>query len=233
MKTRNIQSELADGFDVGAMPAPAADGTMSGPPRALRAPTAPRLCELGPCRNYHRLVTQTEGQTYQDGTESLNTQTSHSCYPSSGIEVELGAVPILECNRWAPSDVRDSANTMVARIRRSVLDSTEGQRFTNELFAWHNLREKQNLALEEGSRVAEVIETKLARCTVRVRAGTVLDEHRVYYPKCACGWTGGDYSDAAAANVSGVVHAQSCTKPSLPAEPTPLPDLATLPEGDD
>ncbi len=148
MKTKSVPDSLAEGFEPSPLPPVGPDGSLMIPTPLARAPVAPRLCELGPCRNYHRLESQAQGHSFADGTEGLHVQVSHSCYPSVGIEVELGDIPVLRCNRWAPADLRDPAFTNVARIRQTALASPAGGRFTHDLRRWEDARAEQNRAFD-------------------------------------------------------------------------------------
>lgn len=112
MRSVNVQDDLADGFETSALPPIGPDGA----PRleSLRElpPEAPRLCTAGPCRHYHRFQIQLDAQNPMterkpDGTvvnhgRVFHVQTHHYCYPDVGIETNLGALPVLSCNRWVP-----------------------------------------------------------------------------------------------------------------------------------
>lgn len=72
----------------------------------------PRLCNAGPCRHYHQFQIQLDAQNPMDERKPdgsvvhhgrvFHVQTHHYCYPDVGIETELGALPVLACNRWVP-----------------------------------------------------------------------------------------------------------------------------------
>lgn len=127
MKTQDPNEDLQDGFEVGPMAPPGADGGVSiaDPP-----PPHPRLCEAGPCRHYHRLAVQVDetqpgairvpialpggmpgvqavpgGSVYRP-PGAFHVQVHHYCYPDVGIEMPLGDVPVTECNRWEPRTTR-------------------------------------------------------------------------------------------------------------------------------
>jgi hypothetical protein len=87
------------------------DGGPQIPAQVADLPPPPRLCEAGPCRNYHRLVKQLDSQNplpvMRDGVlvspaGSFHVETHHYCYPDVGIETDLQATPVIECNRWEP-----------------------------------------------------------------------------------------------------------------------------------
>lgn len=86
------------------------------PPPVSKLPVIdpPSLCEAGPCRNYHRIVSVMDAERPMDGSDSpARTQITRACYPLSGIEVELGEFPILQCSHWdpRPDDRRDLGRT--------------------------------------------------------------------------------------------------------------------------
>ena len=95
---------LAAGFSPAPLPPVAADGSLALEPAPITAlPVRPlSLCELGPCRNYHRLVNQIDAQSPLDGSEAaVHIGVSRTCYPSAGTEMELEAA-VRECSRWEP-----------------------------------------------------------------------------------------------------------------------------------
>lgn len=107
--------------------------------RPLAEP-APRLCEAGPCRHYHRFSIQLDAQDplaeRKDGkliqhARVFHATTNHYCYPEVGIESNLGSLSVLECNRWAPiKGLLTMTRTVKARYQR-------------ELAAWHDERERE------------------------------------------------------------------------------------------
>ncbi len=112
-------------------------------------PDPPRLCNAGPCRHYHQMKIQLDAQNpvderKPDGTvvhhgRVFHVQTHHYCYPDVGIETNLGALPVLECNRWVPL-------TSLFRTRRGVR-----RRFERELAAFHTeMQSWQPKAVETG-----------------------------------------------------------------------------------
>lgn len=83
---------------------PANGAAMLQPVRDL-GPEPPSLCRVGPCRHYHRLVTQMPAMDPMDVAthgRTFHVAIDHVCYPQTGIEIELGSTPILDCNRWVP-----------------------------------------------------------------------------------------------------------------------------------
>lgn len=112
----------------------------------------PSLCSYGPCRHYHRLGVQldaanprpeTRGGKLIEHPKVFYTTTSHYCYPDVGIETVLGALPVLDCNRWVPK---------IGLLRRL----TGGRRrlaraFDADFDAWRTQRERVARELEEAA----------------------------------------------------------------------------------
>jgi hypothetical protein len=118
----------------------APDGTMAGPAPAPRSSLPqidpPSLCEAGPCRHYHRLVSVLDAQdaigaALTDATGVTPRVITRACYPSAGIEVELAETPILQCSHWYPRDRRHQI-----AARQSYLASPEGREFLAEAAAY-------------------------------------------------------------------------------------------------
>jgi hypothetical protein len=173
MNSRDVQDEQAETFEVGPPPPIA-------PQRPIPVPY-PRLCEAGPCRNYHRLEVQLEAQDpgpvrvpptarvhlpvvgaqiLPDGTTvyqppaRFHTEVHHSCYPTVGIELVLGPAPVLECNRWTPyHDMRGPDPW--GRDRERFLQSPEGLAYTSEVQRWR-------AALERAAAAEKEIEDRMA-----------------------------------------------------------------------
>ncbi len=61
------------------------------------------ICERGPCRKYHRFVTDADEATTPGGVASAR-QTIHTCYIAPGIEIDLqlGDRTFHECSLWDP-----------------------------------------------------------------------------------------------------------------------------------
>lgn len=167
MRSIDVAEDLQDGIEAAAMPPMAPDG---GPVLNAARPIAdppPRLCEAGPCVHYHRLVTQLDAQNPR--AERVNGQvvvharvfhvtTHHYCYPDVGIESNLGALPVLECNRWVP-------------VRRLFRRAAVRRAYDHELGAWHEAREREAAEakeLQEGPRVDVVV--RVAPNNIRLRA---------------------------------------------------------------
>lgn len=145
-RMRSNDVNMSDDFE----PAPLAigpDGGIAVTAEAKIIPPPPRLCEAGPCVNYHRFVTQLDaeapiGQALERGGKIIgmpegqpfHTETHHYCYPTVGIETNLGALPVLECNRWEPNF--DVANAVRDDRRKRFLESDAGKAFADARAAW-------------------------------------------------------------------------------------------------
>lgn len=102
MKRTDVRDSLADGIELAGPPAAAPNGMPILPTYRDPAPPHPRLCEYGPCVNYHRFVTQVDAQQPASGPAAVHFETHHYCYPTSGVETVLADMPVTECNRWKP-----------------------------------------------------------------------------------------------------------------------------------
>jgi hypothetical protein len=129
MKTQDPSQDLQDGVDLARDIQPESQRTL--------APPHPRICEAGPCRNYHRLEDQIDdGSTM--GTPTFHVRVTHYCYPSPGIEMPLGALPVVRCNRWDPIVVEAMTDEDAALIRRRHLfeNSFRGTEYAAQVRAW-------------------------------------------------------------------------------------------------
>lgn len=158
MRSRDVQDELADGFEAGPLPPMGPNGApMLEPVREL--PTdPPRLCEAGPCRHYHTMTIQLDAQqpgrerrddgTVVDHGRVFHTEVHHYCYPDVGIETNLGALPVLSCNRWAPI-------TSLLRGKRRIRRA-----YDRALEAFHRARDQEIAdALPELAKVCVYVTT--------------------------------------------------------------------------
>lgn len=124
----------------------------------------PRLCEAGPCAHYHRFCLQVDAENPKDerrpdGTvihhgRVFHVQTHHYCYPDVGIETNLGALPVLACNRWVP---------IGGLIRRVFKKAALERAFEREVAAWKAREDR------EVSRAALAAEVYPLRLSVVVR----------------------------------------------------------------
>lgn len=145
------------------------------PAQRVDPPARPSLCQAGPCRHYHRLVVQVDAedpsavrlpiapppgtpftsQTPQGAVyrapASFHTQTHHYCYPGSGIEIELRALPIVGCSRWNPMDADDHFQE---GLRRQLFEGTEeGKRYRAAVEAWEADRAAEASEADEAERL--------------------------------------------------------------------------------
>lgn len=103
----------------------------AGPPSKLPVIASPSLCEAGPCRNFHRIRSVMDAE--DGGTPGADRlQVSRACYPTAGIEIELGETPILQCSRWEP----DSEQSRLDSIRLNFLKSKDGVAFKDAVAAY-------------------------------------------------------------------------------------------------
>lgn len=127
------QQDLADGFEpssinvglVGELPEHM--GLKFYRTASDTSPPAPRLCELGPCRRYHRFEHEVDGQNRK------GLKIAHYCYPDVGIEFPLEA-PVMRCSRWDPRDPKDV--TLELQRKQRFLETPEGLDFQKKFEAW-------------------------------------------------------------------------------------------------
>jgi hypothetical protein len=125
---------MADGFDASPAPAIGADGMPVMSASANKSDPPPRLCEAGPCRNYHAFKIQLDAERPLSGGEVFHTEAHHYCYPAVGIETRLGSLPVLQCSRWSPltaDELRDHA-----RVEDDYWSTHEGKKHKEVLEAW-------------------------------------------------------------------------------------------------
>jgi hypothetical protein len=188
MRKIDVQDDLQAGFEVAPGPPIGPDGAPVPPAMRSFPPARPRLCEAGPCRNYHRFKIQLEaanprartvpvalpdtpraqlvpGGTVYQAPAAYHEQTHHYCYPTIGIEMPLGDLPVTQCNRWnpyvdrpeAPSSASRLDNAHLAELRSAALEtdygqrgnqaaflaSRDGQRYQAEVAEWERERERE------------------------------------------------------------------------------------------
>jgi hypothetical protein len=71
-------------------------------------------------------------------------QITRACYPTPGIELELGETPVLQCSRWEP----DGEQARLDSIRQGFMKSADGRDFTAKMLAFEE-REAAERAAEE------------------------------------------------------------------------------------
>lgn len=117
-KTIDPTDRLQEGFEPAALPPIAPDGGLDlfGSVHLPVFQPNTRLCERGPCIHYHRLVTSMDAAEPKGGGGDIFRQTHHTCYPTLGMEIDLGDVDVYECSLWEPGD--DAAAIVEERRRR-------------------------------------------------------------------------------------------------------------------
>lgn len=179
MKSTDVQDELAEGFEPTALPPIGPDGGLELEPQRAAPLHPPRLCEQGPCRNYHRFqieldaakpmaVRDASGKVTPAAEGRAHAETHHYCYPSPGIELKLGGLPIFSCNRWdpiTPHEARDNE----ARIK-GWFESQKGREYTAELEAFR--LEQSRIAAEEAAgadeATADLAEMPTGMCELKL-----------------------------------------------------------------
>ena len=190
MKTQDPHSELQDGFEVAPLPPIGPDGAPQIPPQRADPPARPSLCQAGPCRRYHRLVVQVDAATpgavrlpivLPEGTPgaqqtprgtvyrapaAFHVQTHHYCYPDTGIEMPLGVLPVVECNRWDPE--APGKDRGVAVSRKDFEKSDAGRTYRAEVADWEAARAAETLEAAEAERLIaqSMAETPTIACQV-------------------------------------------------------------------
>lgn len=156
MKRIVAQDELAEGFEPGPLPPIGPDGAVHIPPlKKLPVLELPRLCEAGPCVHYHTFTLQLdaarpiadrvgEGGVLEGDApaQPFHTQVHHYCYPTVGIETELGALPVLTCNLWEPRDPDGENNRRHAEDRWFA--TPQGQAYLQKRQAWEDQRQAEH-----------------------------------------------------------------------------------------
>ena len=96
----------------------------------------------------------------------FHVETHHYCYPDTGIEMNLGSLPVVECNRWEP----------VGYGRKLFWDSQDGRHHRAQLDAW------------EAARAAEAAE--VAEAQVLIDQSMSLEPNHI-----ACQVCGGQFEE--------------------------------------
>lgn len=114
-------NRLSESFVASQMPPVAPDGGLLLEPASVDPlPEAEEsLCAIGPCRNYHELVLSLDAQEPlgEETGERRHRNTVRTCYPSPGIEADLGEETVYQCNRWDP---HDDSFVLARDVRRSA-----------------------------------------------------------------------------------------------------------------
>lgn len=134
MHRSTLTSRFLAGWEPAPLPPRGPDGMVPAPPpsRSLPIVQPPSLCEAGPCRNYHRVASLMDAQQTMDGSDAIYPQVTRACYPTPGIELELGETPVLRCSRWEP----DNEQERLDAIRHNFLKSKDGQAYVAQRAAF-------------------------------------------------------------------------------------------------
>lgn len=118
MKQIDPTDRLVSGFGGSPSPPVAPDGGPHLEPAPLGLPVIAPIprCELGPCRNFHRMTTKVDAQDPLDGERILHTVITRTCYPAPGIEFDVSEAPVRECSRWEPV-TQGERNALLERRR--------------------------------------------------------------------------------------------------------------------
>jgi hypothetical protein len=112
---------LTTQFTPSQMPPLAPDGGLLLEPAAIDPLSAGEesLCAVGPCRHFHELVLSIDAQEPlgEETGERRHRNTVRTCYPSPGIEADLGEETVYECNRWDPESDYDVDERRLRRER--------------------------------------------------------------------------------------------------------------------
>lgn len=148
MKHLDVRDDLADGFEITKLPLPGPDGGLDLPPQRPPRRDPPRLCSAGPCKHYHRMVTQLDAQAplalparrarelgvLPDSMPGFHTEAHHYCYPTAGVETNLGETPVVSCSLYEP--VHMVERRRIDAARSNFLQTPEGQEYAAELERW-------------------------------------------------------------------------------------------------
>lgn len=140
MQRSTLTSRFLAGFVPSPLPPRGPDGMFAAAPAPagglLPVIDPPSLCEAGPCRLYHRVVSVMDAQDPVGESGPTRRQISRACYPTAGIELELGETPVLQCSRWEPETAASSSGR--DRARADFLKSADGKRFTADVVTFES-----------------------------------------------------------------------------------------------
>jgi hypothetical protein len=98
-----------------------------------------------------------QGATYR-APPAFHVQTHHYCYPDVGIEMPLGALPVVECNRWDPESPSSDRGIPVARA--DFQRSAAGVAYREAVAVWEGQRAFEAAEAEKAERlIAESMAT--------------------------------------------------------------------------
>jgi hypothetical protein len=147
VQRNDVQDDLQEGFDPAPLPPIGPDGALElEPPRKMPDPP-PRMCEAGPCVNYHRFeiqfdVTRPIAERVEEGGKLVgaappmpfHVRVFHYCYPTVGVETDLGDMPVLSCNRWEPISALEREDK--TRVEDEFFASEDGKSYKTALDTW-------------------------------------------------------------------------------------------------
>lgn len=189
MRHIDVRDDLQDGFELAPAPAVGPDGVPVVPPVRNYPPPRPRLCEAGPCLNYHRFEIQLDaedprgrkvsaelpdapgvqrvpGGSVYVAPAAFHVETQHYCYPTPGVETRLGSLPVINCNRWHPmvpfNLTPGPPKWQRETDRATFLASPDGVAYTKAVADWDAARAKEQAEAAELERlIAESLEGNL------------------------------------------------------------------------
>lgn len=110
--------------------------------------------------NYHRFEIQLDvegpkAESIEPGgqmaglspRQPFHVRVHHYCYPTSGVETELGSLPVMKCNRWEP--MNPVATRELDNDRDQFFKSDAGKRYLAELAAWQEARDAENAEMDD------------------------------------------------------------------------------------
>lgn len=120
-------NRLSESFVASQMPPVAPDGGLLLEPAPLDGLVEEEesLCAVGPCRHFHELVLSLDAQEPLGQETGVRTHrnTVRTCYPSPGIEADLGEETVYQCNRWDP---HDDSFVLARDVRRNAARERHG-----------------------------------------------------------------------------------------------------------
>lgn len=163
MKTNDVQDDLQDGFEPSSLPPIGPDGAPALEPMRRLPVLMPSLCTAGPCMRYHEFsvqldVTRPIGERYIDGGKiegdagpmPFHPQVHRYCYPTTGIETNLGDLPVVTCSAWRPLSAEENAKRMLPQ--QAFLASAAGKKFTADRDAYiATLNDGNDVAVESSN----------------------------------------------------------------------------------
>jgi hypothetical protein len=140
-------SRLADEFEPSPLPPIAPDGGLALEPVPIKPLRRVQisLCALGPCANYHEVLTKIDAQDPLDGSPGkIHLMPVRTCYPHPGIEMDLKDMPVRECNRWNPLEVTNqlASPDLLQKSRRDIFIRNRADLYNDFLTSWTTANEE-------------------------------------------------------------------------------------------